>query len=74
MKFLNNGNLATTSSDKTIKIWDMNTFKLVYSFEAHNRSILALTVFKNGDLVSSSADKSIKIWNTNLFYNISTIH
>ena len=66
--------MASVFSDKTIKILSMVSFDFIYSIEAHNKSVLALSLLKNGDLVSSSADKTIKIWNTDLFYNVSIIN
>jgi len=73
LKFLNNGDLATCSSDNSILVWDMNTLTIKSNNLAHNRSCLSLSLLNNGNLVSSSQDKSIKIWNTDLFYNISTV-
>ena len=75
MKFLNNGDLASCSSDNSIRVWDMNTNKVKsINSDAHNRSCLSLYLLNNKNtLISSSEDKSIKLWNTNLFYNISII-
>ena len=73
LKFLNNGDLATCSSDNSILVWDMNTLAIKSNNLAHNRSCLSLKLLNNGNLVSSSQDKSFKIWNTDLFYNISTV-
>jgi len=78
LKFLNNnGDLASCSSDHSIRIWDMSNTNEVKSInsEAHNKSCLSLSLLNNNNyLVSSSEDKTIKIWNTNLFYNISIIN
>jgi WD40 repeat protein len=75
--FLNNGDLASCSSDYSIRIWDMSITNEVKSInsEAHNKSCLSLSLLNNNNyLVSSSEDKTIKLWNTNLFYNISIIN
>jgi WD40 repeat protein len=75
LMFLNNGDLASCSSDNSIRVWDLNTNKVrSINSDAHNRSCLSLYLLNNKNtLVSSSEDKSIKLWNTNLFYNISII-
>lgn len=74
VKFLNNGNLASCSKDKTIKVWDMNTYECIFSNMDHARSVIALFVLVNGDLVTGSEDKSIKIINTDLYYNKTVIY
>ena len=72
--FLNNLDLASCSSDSSIRVWDMNTNKVKsINSQAHNRSCLSLYLLNNNNLLSSSEDKSIKLWNTNLFYNNSII-
>ncbi len=73
LKFLNNGDLATCSSNNSILVWDMDNFRVKSKNLAHNRKCLSITVLNNGNLASSSEDKSIRIWNTDLFYNISNV-
>jgi WD40 repeat protein len=53
---LPNGNLASGSYDKTIKIWNPNTGSLVYMWQ---------DIHINGNLASDSWDNTVKIWNTN---------
>ena len=62
---LQNGNIASCSSDYKIKIWSMNTYSLISTFEGHNSTILSLCQLKDSRLVSSSEDTKIKIWNLN---------
>ncbi|RNA35496.1 F-box WD repeat-containing 1A, partial [Brachionus plicatilis] len=60
-----NGDLASGSGDKTIKIWKKNNFELINTLNGHSNDILCLAVLKNGDLASGSQDETIRIWNTN---------
>ncbi len=74
VKFLNNGNLASASKDKTIKVWDVNTYKNIFINSNHNSSVLCLAVMPNANLVSGSEDKTIQIFNTNLYSNNTIIY
>jgi WD40 repeat protein len=56
--------LFSASIDKNIKIWDVNTGKLVQTLPGHEGFINYLAISGDGQkLFSASADKSIKIWN-----------
>ncbi|MDJ0774357.1 MAG: serine/threonine-protein kinase [Mastigocoleus sp. MO_167.B18] len=60
--------LASGSTDKTIKIWDLSTGKLIRTLRGHTQSVtsIAITPSAAGSdtiLVSGSADRTIKIWN-----------
>jgi WD40 repeat protein len=59
---LQNGDLASGSDDKTIKIWNPIDGTLKRTLTGHTNSVLALTVLQNGDLASGSSDTTIKIW------------
>ena len=54
--------LATGSSDKSIKIWDLNTSACLLTLMGHADIIMALTVLENSNLVSGSYDHTIKVW------------
>ena len=62
---LPNGQLASGSFDKTIKIWDTNTGKEIRTLKGHTNSVYCLVVLPNGQLASGSRDQTIKIWDTN---------
>ena len=54
--------LATGSYDATIKIWDIDTGKLLRTLHGHTSGIRALQ-FDSTKLISGSLDQSLKIWN-----------
>ena len=67
LALLSNGDLASGSEDKTIKIWFSSTNSVKFSLDAGD-SVNCLKELKNGELASGLNDSSIKIWdiNTNL--------
>ena len=69
---LNDGRLASSSNDSSIKIYELNTFKCQITIKEHQDSVFYLTQLKNGNLVSSSEDSTIKIFKLlpNLKYNL----
>lgn len=73
LKFINNGNLASSSTDKTVRVWDMSTYTLLFTNSDHNRSVLCVNVLPNGNIVSGSEDKRINVLDSNLFTNTTTM-
>jgi len=56
--------LATGAEDKTIKIWDIETERVLKNFEGHEAEIYFLEYSPDGSfLVSGSGDKTVKVWN-----------
>ena len=67
--FLNGLNLlATASRDKTIKLWDANSFDFLVriskeNYDAHSHSVNSLYWVENKNmLLSAGDDQKIKIW------------
>ena len=56
------GKLASGSTDKTIKIWDVATGQCERTLEGHAGSVYALAACAGGKLASGSDDNTIKIW------------
>ncbi|KAL5010050.1 hypothetical protein ScPMuIL_012355 [Solemya velum] len=55
--------LASGSSDKTVKVWDIKTGELLQTFRGHNKGVWCLAFFTDNLLVSGSYDGTIKVWN-----------
>lgn len=55
--------LASSSSDKTIKLWDAQTGVLKHTLTGHGDAIWQLTFSPDGKtLASASDDKTVKLW------------
>ncbi|MBH8573444.1 PD40 domain-containing protein [Nostocaceae cyanobacterium CENA369] len=56
--------LASSSADKTIKLWDVATAKEINCFKGHNGYVRSVKFSPDGKtLASGSDDKTIKLWN-----------
>ncbi len=55
---------ATASGDRTIKLWSLNDFTCVKTFEGHTNSVLRVDFLTAGmQLLSTAADGLVKLWN-----------
>ena len=64
LTLLENGYLVSGSSDRTIKIWNLEDGTVKRTLTGHYKYVFALKELENRDLVSGSADEAIKIWDT----------
>ncbi|KAJ4485756.1 U3 small nucleolar RNA-associated protein [Lentinula aciculospora] len=56
--------LATGSGDKTVKLWNIDDFSCVKTFEGHTNSVLRVDFLNAGmQMVSSASDGLVKLWN-----------
>jgi WD40 repeat protein len=62
IKLLFNGNVATCSDDKFIRIWNTTTWSMVQQFSGHTKAILVLEQIDAFTIASASADGSVSIW------------
>ncbi|GMH25211.1 hypothetical protein Nepgr_027054 [Nepenthes gracilis] len=55
--------LASASFDSTVKIWDVELGKLLYSLNGHRDPVYSVAFSPNGEyLASGSLDKSLHVW------------
>ncbi|XP_039011660.1 LOW QUALITY PROTEIN: WD40 repeat-containing protein HOS15-like [Hibiscus syriacus] len=55
--------LASASFDSTVKLWDVEHGKLLYSLNGHRDPVYSVAFSPNGEyLASGSLDKSVHIW------------
>ena len=60
---LEDGSLASASNDRSIKIWNLNPYGLIYTIDyAHERSIPKIVTLSKNRIATCSEDKTIKIW------------
>ena len=69
-----NNILAIGSSNTMIKLWDLNSMKIIGKLSGHTYKIRSLAFFENGKKLISSGyyDKSVRIWDTNTMKTIKT--
>ncbi len=61
--FIENGNLLASSSwDKTIIIWDLNTNSIKFNLIGHEHFVYGLKLVSPTTLVSGSSDNTTKLW------------
>lgn len=60
--FLPNDQLATSSGDKTFKIWNLQNGRMEFAIQGHQDAVTCLALLPNGSLASGSADLTVRIW------------
>ncbi|MDZ7968696.1 MAG: serine/threonine-protein kinase [Nostoc sp. DedSLP03] len=66
--------LASASDDKNIKLWDLNTKKVLASLSGHTHAVKSVTFSPDGQiLATASDDKTIKLWQFDTLKEICTL-
>ncbi|MEH1841720.1 MAG: serine/threonine-protein kinase [Nostoc sp.] len=66
--------LASASDHKNIKLWDLNTKKVLASLSGHSQAVKSVTFSPNGQiLATASNDKTIKLWQVETLEQICTL-
>ncbi|MEH2059583.1 MAG: serine/threonine-protein kinase [Nostoc sp.] len=66
--------LASGSDDKIVKLWDLNTKKVLASFSGHSQAVKSVTFSPDGQiLATASDDKTIKLWQVETLEEICTL-
>jgi WD40 repeat protein len=56
--------IISASDDKTLKVWDLEMGRELYTLPGHTDSVKAVAVAPDGKrLISSSVDNTLKVWN-----------
>ncbi len=66
--------LASASDDKNIKLWDLNTKKVLASLSGHSQAVKSVAFSPDGQiLATASDDKTIKLWQVERLTEICTL-
>ena len=66
--------LASGSDDKKIKLWDLNTKKILASLSGHSQTVKSVAFSPDGKiLATASDDKTIKLWQIEKLEEICTL-
>eukprot|EP00613_Pedinella_sp_CCMP2098_P073786 CAMPEP_0171912904 /NCGR_PEP_ID=MMETSP0993-20121228/11422_1 /TAXON_ID=483369 /ORGANISM="non described non described, Strain CCMP2098" /LENGTH=881 /DNA_ID=CAMNT_0012546823 /DNA_START=1 /DNA_END=2646 /DNA_ORIENTATION=- len=59
----NDSLVATSSQDKTVKLWSTSDLSLVATLRGHKRGVMALSFSRVGQVAATcSADRTVKVW------------
>ena len=54
--------LASGSSDRTIKLWELDTGKEIRTLTGHFGDVEAIAISPDGDILASGSDDTIRLW------------
>jgi WD40 repeat protein len=75
LAFSPDGNrIASSSIDKTVRVWDVSTGVCVMILEGHRSGVLAVAYSKRGTFIASGGkDMRIRLWDANSGVTVSVI-
>ena len=62
MAALPDGRLASCSSDKTVRIWDVETGECMQVLTGHQLDVTGVVALPNGRVASCSGDMTVRVW------------
>ncbi len=65
--------LISASDDSTLKLWDINTWEVICTFEGHTDYVSKAAIAPGGLVVSVSKDQTVKVWDSNTGYCLHTL-
>ncbi|MCC5616196.1 serine/threonine protein kinase [Nostoc sp. CHAB 5836] len=66
--------LASASDDKIVKLWDLNSKKVLANLSGHSQAVKSVTFSPDGQiLATASDDKTIKLWQVETLKEICTL-
>jgi WD40 repeat protein len=66
--------LASGNDDKNIRLWDLNSKKILATLSGHSQAVKSVNFSPDGKtLATASDDKTIKLWHSNTFEEICTL-
>ena len=66
--------LASGSSDRTVKLWEMSSGELIHTLEGRNDGVQSVAFGLRGRLASGSSDHTVKLWNIDGCKLVHTLH
>ena len=66
--------LISCSGDKTIKLFDINSYELRFTMNGHSADVLSLIQYDDNTIISGSTDRKIKLWSLQSHQEISTLN
>ena len=60
--------------DETIKLWSVDTYRLIHTFEGHNNRVNSVTYIPDTKyIVSGSDDNTLRMWNYETYEHVNTL-
>jgi WD40 repeat protein len=69
----NGSRIVTASTDKTVRIWDAKTRKLLRILESGDGPVLSATFSPDGARIVAASEKNVQIWNADTGEHLATL-